>query len=158
MELQARWHAFQVWSLSFWLLWWGSIVHLIQGLNTSAVQRVLTWIPRAFEPYHDPCMNCGCIFSLTSSPWVPYFMCSCVPLSPGRLGSARAEVGVGFAVVGWFRRVVLPPLRWSFSVSVCLRFSFSLPFQGLPVVGQVSLCWCFLFPSALRSPLRVLAN
>ena len=85
-------------------------------------------------------------------------MCSCVLLSPGRLGSARAEVGVGFAVVGWFRRVVLPPLRWSFSVSVCLRFSFSLPFQGLPVVGQVSLCWCFLFPSALRSPLRVLVN
>ena len=63
-------------------------------------------------------------------------MCSCVLLSPGRLGSARAEVGVGFAVVGWFRRVrPPPPLRWSFSVSVCLRFSFSLPFQGLPVVG-----------------------
>ena len=30
-------------------------------------------------------------------------------LSTGRLGSARAQVGVGTAVVGWFRRFRPPP-------------------------------------------------
>ena len=35
---------------------------------------------------------------------------------------------------------VFPPLLWSCSVSVGLRFSFPLPFQGLPAPGQV--CWC----------------
>ena len=56
--------------------------------------------------------NCGCIFSLTSPPWVLYFMCS-FP-SSGRLGPARAEVGLGFAVIGWFRRFrpPPPPLVW----------------------------------------------
>ena len=29
--------------------------------------------------------------------------------SLGRFGSLRAQVGLGFAVVGWFRRVRLPP-------------------------------------------------
>ena len=53
----------------------------------------------------------------------------------GRLGPARAEVGLGFAVVGWFRRFCPPPLRWSWSVSVSLRFSFPLPLQGLPAPG-----------------------
>ena len=154
MELQARGHAFQVWSLSFWLLWWGSIVHLIQGLNTSAVQRVLTWIPRAFEPYHDPCMNCGCIFSLTSSPWVPYFMCSCVPLSPGRLASARAEVGVGFAVVGWFRRRRPPPPPLVFFRFRLPPLFFFLAFSGFARGGPgflvlvFSLSLCVAFPSS----------
>ena len=45
-------------------------------------------------------------------------------------------------MVGWFRRFRPPPLRWSFSVSVGLRFSFPLPFQGLPAPGHV--CWCAL--------------
>ena len=46
---------------------------------------------------------------------------------------------------GWFRRFCLPPLRWSCYVSVGLRFSFPLPFQGLPTPGQV--CWCVFAPS-----------
>ena len=73
---------------------------------------------------------------------------SCVLSSLGRLGPARAEVGLSFAVVGWFRRFCLPPLRWFCSVSVGLRFSFLLPFQGLPAPGQVCWCWCFLLTSS----------
>ena len=33
----------------------------------------------------------------------------CVVLFLCRLGPARAEAGLGFAVVGWFRRFCLPP-------------------------------------------------
>ena len=102
------------------------------------------------EPYHESCMMCECISSLTNPPWVPYFMCS-FP-SSGRLGPARAEIGLGFTVVGWFRRFrpPPPPLVW-------FRFRrppvfLSLPFQGLPVLGQVCLCWCLLFPSSLALP------
>ena len=99
----------------------------IRGLNTSAVHRVLTWKRRAFEPYHDFCMTCGCIISLTSSPWVPFHVF--FP-SPGRLGPARAEVGLGFAVLGWFRRFrpPPPPLVW-FRVRRHPLF-FSLVFSG----------------------------
>ena len=41
-----------------------------------------------------------------SSPWVLYFMCSCVLLSSGRFGPLRAEVGVGLRRV----RLVQAPL------------------------------------------------
>ena len=68
---------------------------------------------------------------------------SCVLSSLGRLGPARAEVGLSFAVVGWFRRFCLPPLRWFCSVSVGLRFSFLLPFQGLPASGPGVLVLVF---------------
>ena len=92
-------------------------------------------------------MDCGCIFSLTSSPWVPYFMCSCVLISPSRLGSARAGVGVGFAVVGWFRRVRPPP-----PPLVLFRFRlpplfFFLAFSGFARVGPGFLVLVFFsFP------------
>ena len=41
-------------------------------------------------------------------------MCLCVLLPSGRLGPARAEVGLGFALSGWFRRFrpPPPPLVW----------------------------------------------
>ena len=73
-------------------------------------------------------------------------------LSPGRLGPARAEVGLGFAVVGWFRRFrpPHPPLVWFRFRQP--PFSLSLPFQGLPVLGQVCLCRCLLFPSSFSLP------
>ena len=53
---------------------------------------------------------------------------------------------------------LFPPVRWSWSVSVGLRFSFPLPFQGLPAPGQV--CWCVFSPSLLflRSPLGSLLS
>ena len=84
---QVTGHALQVWSLPFGYFGEVKIVHVIQGLNTSAVQRVVTWMPRAFEPYHESCMNCGCIMSTTSSPWVPI---SCVlAFSSLQVGLAR---------------------------------------------------------------------
>ena len=65
--------------------------------------------------------------------WSPF---SCVLPFLGRLGPARAEAGLSFAVVGRSvqARPSSPP-RWSWSVSVGFRFSFALPFQGLPVLG-----------------------
>ena len=69
--------------------------------------------------------------------------------SPGRLGPARAEEGLGFAVVGWFRRFRPPPPPLVF---------LPLPFQGLPVLGQVCCFGVLSFPLLLRSPLRVLVK
>ena len=107
----------------------------------------LTWMPRAFEPYHESCMRCGCIFSLTSSPWVPFFMCSCVLLSPGRLGSARAEVGVGFAVVGWFRRVrPSPPSAGPFPFPSASAFLFPCLFRVCPWWARFPCVGVFSFP------------
>ena len=79
-------------------------------------------------------------------PEVRFGSCAC----PGRLRFSLCEVGSGASV--------LPPLLWSWPVSVGLRFSFPLPFQGLPVPGQV--CWCVFSPSFpfLRSPLGSLLS
>ena len=73
----------------------------------------------------------------------PFFMCSCVLLSSGRLGSVRAEVGVGFAVVSWFRRFrpPPPPLVW-FRVRRPPLF-FSLALSGFARSGPGVSCWCF---------------
>jgi len=60
--------------------------------------------------------------------------------------------GLSFAVVGWFRRFRLPPPPLFLFRSVGLRFSFPLPFQGLPALGQVCLCWCLLLPSSFAFP------
>ena len=85
--MEASGHAFQVWSFSFWFLGEVEIVHLIQGLNTSAVQRVVTRI-LAIEPNEGKIARlCGCMMSLTSSPWVPF---SCVlAFSSLQVGLAR---------------------------------------------------------------------
>ena len=64
---------------------------------------------------------------LTSPPWVPYFMCS-FP-SSGRLGPARAEVGLGFAEVGWFRRFRLPPPAGLVPFPSASVFFFPCPFR-----------------------------
>ena len=76
------------------------------------------------------------------------------PLQVG-LGPACAEVGLGFAVVGWFRRFRPPPPSL---VSFRFRrppFFLPLPFQGSPVLGQVCCVGVLSFPLLLRSPLRV---
>ena len=72
--------------------------------------------------------------------------------SPGRLDPARAEVGLGFAVVGWFRRFrpPPPPLVW-------FRFRrppfFSpLALSGFARSGPGVLCWCSLFLSSFAFP------
>jgi len=83
-------------------------------------------------------------------------MCACVLLPSGRLGPARAGVGLGFALLGWFRRFrPSPPSAGLVPLSVGLRFSFS---QGLPVPGQVCRVGVLSVPLLLRSPLRVLVR
>ena len=69
-----------------------------------------------------------------------WFPLSCVLPFLGRLGPARAEVGLGFAVVGWFRRFLPtpPPL-----VLVRLRrppLFFSLAFSGFARSGPGVSC------------------
>ena len=111
------------------------------------------------EPYHEYCMSCGCVNSSTSSPWAPYFMCSCVLLSPGRFGPSRAQVCLGFAVVGWFTRFrpSPPPLVWfRFRLP---PFFFFLALSGFArggpgfqvLVFPLSLCVCV-------PPLRVVVK
>ena len=78
-------------------------------------------------------------------------MCFCV-LLPSGLGPARAEVGLGFALLGWFRRFrpPPPPLVWLRVRRPSLFFS--LPFQGFARFGLGVLCWCLLFPSSFAFP------
>ena len=111
-------------------------------------------MPRAFEPYHEFCMRCGCIISLTSSPWVPFFMCSCVLLSPGRFGPLRAEVDVGFRRVRLVQALLSSPSSAGLvPVSVGLRFSFpSLRAKFHVLVFSLSLFFCVpLFASWLSN-------
>ena len=90
--------------------------------------------------------------SLTSSPWVPFFMCSCVLLSPGRFGPLRAEVDVGFRRVRLVQALLSSPSSAGLvPFSVGLRFSFPLPFQGCPF-GLGFMCWCLLLPSSFAFP------
>ena len=67
-------------------------------------------------------------------------------------------MGVGFAVVGWFRRA--RPFPSSAGLVPCPSASafLSLAFSGLPVLGYVSCVGVFSFPLLLRSPLHVLVK
>ena len=76
-----------------------------------------------------------CFFHQLGPHWSPI---SCVLPFLGRLGPARAEVGLGLAVVGWFRRFRPSPLfffafplfmsRLSSSHLIFVFISPSLPF------------------------------
>ena len=80
----------------------------------------------------------------------PYFMCSCVLLSPGRFGPLRAEVVVGFRRVRLVQALLSSPSSAGLvPFSVGLRFSFPLPFRGFARFGLGVSCWCLLFPSSL---------
>ena len=74
--------------------------------------------------------------------------------SSGRLGPARAEVGLGFAVVGWFRRFRLPSSPSSAGlVPFPSAFVFSsLALSGFARSGPGVSCWCLLFPSSFAFP------
>ena len=74
------------------------------------------------------------------------------------LGPARSQVGLGFAVVGWFRRFrpSPPPL-----VLVRFRrppFFFSLALSGFARSGPGVLVCVFSFPSFFAFPSRVLVK
>ena len=90
----------------------------------------------------------------------PFFMCSCVLLSPGRFGPLRAEVVVAFRRVRLVQALLSSPSSAGLvPVSVGLRFSFPLPFQGCPLrarfhvlVFSLSLFFCVpLFASWLSN-------
>ena len=81
---------------------------------------------------------CFCFHQLGPH-WSPI---SCVLPFLGRLGPVRAEVGSGFAVVGWFRRFFPPPPP----VLVHLRrppLFFSLAFSGFARSGPGVLVLAF---------------
>ena len=80
-------------------------------------------------------------------------MCSCVLPSSGRFGPSRAKVGVGFRRVRLVQALVL--FR---RPSASAFLSFFLPFQGLPVPGQVCCVGVLSVPLLLRSPFRVLVK
>ena len=100
--------------------------------------------------------SCGCIIPLTSSPWVLYFMCSCVLLSSGRFGPLRAEVGVGLRRVRLVQALLSsPPSAGLVPLSVGLRFSFLLPFQGFPFRAR---CVVLVFSLSLFSCVPLYAS
>ena len=73
--------------------------------------------------------------SPTSPHWSPI---SCVLPSPGRLAPSRAEVCVGSRCVRLVQRFrPSPPSAGLVPCPSTLRFSFPLPFQGLPAPGQM---------------------
>ena len=84
-------------------------------------------------------------------------MCFCVPLPSGRLGPACAEVGLGFALLGWFRRFrpPPPPLVWFRvrrpSLFFFLAFSGFCPFRARCVVLVFALSCVPLFASWLSN-------
>ena len=73
--------------------------------------------------------------SSTNPHWSPI---SCVLPSPGRLAPSRAEVFVGFRCVRLVQALSsFPPSAGLVPCPSTPRFSFPLPFQGLPAPGQV---------------------
>ena len=93
-------------------------------------------------------------------PFSSFVMCSCVLLSPCRFGPLRAEVVVGFRLVRLVQALPSSPSSAGlFPLSVGLRFSFPLPFQGCPfwarfhvLVFSPSLFFCVpLFASWLSN-------
>ena len=105
------------------------------------------------------CTICGCIISLTSPPWVPFFMCLLL-LSTGRLGPSRAEVGVGFRCVRLVQALPSsPPSAGLVPCPSASAFLFPCPFRVCPLwarcvvlVFSLSLFFCVpLFASWLSN-------
>ena len=81
-----------------------------------------------------------------------------VLLSPGRLGPARAEVGLGFAMVGWFRRFCLLPSAGLVPCPTASAFLFPCPFRVSPLWARFACVAVCSFPLLLRSPFCVLVK
>ena len=114
------------------------------------------WTTEGLEPYHDYCMSCGCP-SLTSSPWVPYFMCCVLPCQV-RFGSLRSQVGVASRLVGCVRRFRPPPPPLVGFWPVVRPLFCSLAFSGFARSGPGVSCWCFPFFSFFSSSLSFHAH
>ena len=83
-------------------------------------------------------------------------MCSCVLLSSGRFGPLRAEVGVGLRRVRLVQALLSSrPSAGLVPLSVGLRFSFLLPFQGFPFRAR---CVVLVFSLSLFSCVPLFAS
>ena len=72
----------------------------------------------------------------------------------GRVGPVRAQIGVNFAAVGWFRRF-RPPSSGLVPCLSAFVFFRPVPFQGLPALGQVCCVGVCSFRFLLRFRPRV---
>ena len=90
--------------------------------------------------------------SSTSPHWSPISCCSLFPCQVG-LGPARSQVGLGFALVDWFRRFrpFFPPAAGLGPCPSASAFLFPCPFNVCQLRARgVGVCFLFSF---LRSPL-----
>ena len=159
-HVKATGHAFQVWPLPFLVSRWGwncapnsGVEHVSRPEGCDLKAEGLWALPRIL---HALWMH----HVINLFPMGPYFMCSCVLLSPGRFGPLRAEVVVGFRRVRLVQALLSSPSSAGLvPFSVGLRFSFPLPFQGCPfwarfhvLVFALSLFFCVpLFASWLSN-------
>ena len=167
-QKQRQVRVFQVWWLFFLMVvWWGWTYCALNSLELEQPFMPM-WLDRprsrlgVTHDYLGPNWIPFLIvvvfqsFSPTSSPFGPLFHAF---FSPGRFGPVRAEVGVGFAVLGWFRPFRLPPPPL---VLLCVRrpplFSFLARFARsgpgvLVLVFAPPLFFCVpLIGSRLSNP------
>ena len=116
-----------------------------------------SWKPAITTSFSSDCCKAVYRVDWTNPHWSLILMRAPLP-GPGRFGSARAQVGFGFALSGWLKRFCLPP-----PPLVLFRFRrpplfFSLALSGFARSGPgVLVCVFFSFP-LLRSPLMSRVN
>ena len=92
----------------------------------------------------NPAVVSDSVFHQLVPHWSPI---SCVFPFVGRLGPARAKVGLGFAVVGWFKRFCpSPPSAGLGPFPSASAFLFPCPFGVCPLRARC-VGWCWLQPT-----------